>query len=106
MRAFNRQLKKCDSCYSRAAECRESMEELEMSCNDTLLPIEIDAVKDFLAKIHDLRKNMLEELKGALQEGKILLDGLKKIASEGTLDSRPDNIKDEAEYGNWLYLYV
>ncbi|RLU22075.1 hypothetical protein DMN91_006455 [Ooceraea biroi] len=82
----------------RAAQCRESMEALEMACNDTLLPIEIEAVKDFLSKIQDLRKDMLEALMGALREGKTLLDGLKELANEGTLDSRPDRIKDEANH--------
>ncbi|XP_014485705.1 PREDICTED: uncharacterized protein LOC106750117 isoform X2 [Dinoponera quadriceps] len=82
----------------RAAECRESMDALEMACNDTLLPIEIEAVKNFLSKIQDLRKDMLEALMGALREGKMLLDGLKELANEGTVDSRPDRIKEEAEH--------
>ncbi|XP_072764140.1 uncharacterized protein [Anoplolepis gracilipes] len=82
----------------RATECRESMEALEMACNDTLLPIEIEAVKSFLSKIQDLRKDMLEALMGALREGKTLLDALKELANEGTLDSRPDTIKDEANH--------
>lgn len=75
------------------------MDALEMACNDTLLPIEIEAVKNFLSKIQDLRKDMLEALMGALREGKTLLDGLKELATEGTLDSRPDTIKDEANHG-------
>lgn len=76
------------------------MKALEMACNDTLLPIEIEAVKNFLGKIHDLRKVMLETLMAALQEGKILLDRLKEISNEGTLDSRPDRIKHDADHGN------
>ncbi|XP_051161941.1 muscle M-line assembly protein unc-89 isoform X2 [Leptopilina boulardi] len=82
----------------RAEECKESMKALEMACNDTLLPIEIEAVKNFLGKIHDLRKVMLETLMAALQEGKILLDRLKEISNEGTLDSRPDRIKHDADH--------
>lgn len=78
-----------------------------MACNDTLLPIEIEAVKSFLSKIQDLRKDMLEALMGALREGKTLLDGLKELASEGTLDSRPDRIKDEANHGmRMLHIYL
>lgn len=75
------------------------MEALEMACNDTLLPIEIEAVKNFLSKIQDLRKDMLEALMGALRKGKILLDELKELVNEGTLDSRLDTIKDEANHG-------
>ncbi|XP_011705984.1 PREDICTED: uncharacterized protein LOC105461199 isoform X2 [Wasmannia auropunctata] len=82
----------------RATECRERMEALEMACNDTLLPIEIEAVKSFLSKIQDLRKDMLEALMGALREGKTLLDELKDLVNEGTLDSRLDTIKDEANH--------
>lgn len=73
-----------------------------MACNDTLLPIEIEAVKSFLSKIQDLRKDMLEALMGALREGKTLLDGLKELVNEGTLDSRPDTIKDEANHGMFV----
>ncbi|XP_018360288.1 PREDICTED: titin isoform X3 [Trachymyrmex cornetzi] len=82
----------------RAAECRERMEALEMACNNTLLPIEIEVVKSFLSKIQNLRKDMLEGLMGALREGKTLLDGLKELVNEGTLDSRSDTIKDEANH--------
>lgn len=84
---------------SRAAECKENMDALEMACNDTLLPIEIEAVRNFLSKIQDLRKDMLEALMGALREGKMLLDRLKELANEGTIDSRPDRIKDDANHG-------
>lgn len=70
-----------------------------MACNDTLLPIEMEAVKSFLSKIQDLRKDMLEALMGALRQGKTLLDGLRELVNEGTLDSRPDTIKDEANHG-------
>lgn len=70
-----------------------------MACHDTLLPIEMEAVKSFLSKIQDLRKDMLEALMGALRQGKTLLDGLRELVNEGTLDSRPDTIKDEANHG-------
>jgi hypothetical protein len=75
------------------------MSALEIACNDTLLPIEIESVKNFLKRIHELRKTMLETLMGALKDGKSLLDTLREIANEGTLDSRPDRIKVDAENG-------
>lgn len=76
------------------------MAKLEMSCNDTILPIEIDAVKNFLRKIHETRRTMLESLMGALQEGRGLLEKLREIEDEGTLDSRPDWIQVEARRGD------
>ncbi|XP_011496100.1 PREDICTED: coiled-coil domain-containing protein 141-like [Ceratosolen solmsi marchali] len=82
--------------HCRASECRESMNALEISCNDKLLPIEIESVKNFLKKIHELRKTMLEKLMGALKDGKSLLDRLREIKNEGTIDSRPDRIKADA----------
>lgn len=85
--------------FSRAEEFRLNAKSLEITCNDTLLPIEIDLVKKFLTKIHDLRKAMLNSLMGALQEGRALLDCLREIAKEGTLDSRPDRIKADADNG-------
>ena len=42
---------------------------------------------------------MLENLMSALKEGKALLDRLREIANEGSLDSRPDRIKADADSG-------
>lgn len=92
--------------FSRAEECKEKMKALEIACNDTLLPIDIEVVKSFLKKIHELRKVMLETLMGSLKDGKILLDKLRDIANEGTLDSRPDRIKSDAmngKHGNIVF---
>ncbi|XP_057334956.1 titin isoform X6 [Microplitis mediator] len=80
----------------RAEEFKVNAKALEKACTDTLLPIEIEVVKKFLTRIHDLRKAMLSSLMGALQEGRTLLDCLREIANEGTLDSRPDRIKADA----------
>ncbi|XP_044588390.1 uncharacterized protein LOC123267682 isoform X4 [Cotesia glomerata] len=80
----------------RAEEFKVNAVALEKACTDTLLPIEIEVVKKFLTRIHDLRKAMLSSLMGALQEGRTLLDCLREIANEGTLDSRPDRIKADA----------
>lgn len=77
---------------------------LEMVCNDTNLPIEIDSVREILQRIHELRKVMLETLMGALKEGKNLLDKIREIANEGTLDSRPDRIKIEADNGMQVHI--
>lgn len=85
--------------FSRAEEFKVNAIALEKACTDTLLPIEIEVVKKFLTRIHDLRKAMLSSLMGALQEGRTLLDCLREIANEGTLDSRPDRIKADANNG-------
>lgn len=75
------------------------MEQLESACQDVPVPIEIEAVKQLISKIHAMKRSMLETLSSTLQEGKTLLEKLKRLASEGTLDSRPDNIRVSAERG-------
>lgn len=75
------------------------MEQLELICLDGPIPIEIDAVKELLSKLHAGKRAMLEALMATLQEGKQLLEKLRILAQEGTTDSRPDNIKPSAERG-------
>jgi len=75
------------------------MRALEIACQDSTLPVDIDTVKQFLTKLHDLRKLVLESLMAALQDGKLLLEKLKDLSAEGTLDSRPGHIKTSAEFG-------
>ncbi|PNF38127.1 hypothetical protein B7P43_G14605, partial [Cryptotermes secundus] len=73
------------------------MRALEIACQDPALPVEIDAVKQLLTKLHDLKRLMLESLMASLQDGKLLLEKLRELSTEGTLDSRPDHIKTSAE---------
>ncbi|KAK6627495.1 hypothetical protein RUM44_009973 [Polyplax serrata] len=77
--------------------CVKKMEQLELICLDGPIPIEIDAVKELLSKLHAGKRAMLEALMATLQEGKQLLEKLRILAQEGTTDSRPDNIKPSAE---------
>jgi hypothetical protein len=78
------------------------MRALEIACQDPSLPVEIDAVKQLLTKLHDLKRLTLESLMASLQDGKLLLEKLKELTSEGTLDSRPDHIKTSSEHGKDL----
>lgn len=87
--------------HTRAQEFFERMDALENSCTDTVIPIEIDAVKSFLNTIHDLRRAVLEALMGALQAGNSLLGKLKELGAEGTLDSRPERIRTSVNRGEY-----
>ncbi|KAJ4429613.1 hypothetical protein ANN_21799 [Periplaneta americana] len=92
---------------SRAEDCVDRMRALEIACQDSSLPVEIDAVKQLLTKLHDLKRLMLESLMSSLQDGKLLLEKLREISTQGTLDSRPDHIKTSSEYAisqveHWL----
>ncbi|XP_066996542.2 titin isoform X1 [Anabrus simplex] len=92
---------------SRAVDCTDKMRALEMACQDTSLPVEIEAVKKLLSRLHDLKRLMLESFMFTLQDGKALLERLKEIANLGTLDSRPGRIRTSASYAvsqveHWL----
>ncbi|KAG8223451.1 hypothetical protein J437_LFUL001943, partial [Ladona fulva] len=96
--------------HSRAEECLERMNQLETECHREDVEFneeDPDSVKAALTRLHDMRKGMLESLAGALQEGKALLGKTREIAACGTLDSRPDKIRSNAEYAvsqveHWL----
>lgn len=93
------------SYHQKADDCHDKMKALEMACNDTMIPIEIDAVKNFLTNIHDMRRAVLESLMLALQQGTALLDKLKELAEQGTLDSRPQKIKIPVQQGkNFVFV--
>lgn len=85
--------------HTKAQEFFLTMDQLEESCRDTVVPIEIEAVKSFLTMIHDLRRSLLESLMGALGTGNSLLGKLKELGAEGTLDSRPDRIRPSVNRG-------
>lgn len=90
-------------------QCLQRMEVLDALCRDQELPIQIDAVKEALTEIHDLRRSVLESVMAALQEGGHLLDHLKDLNNIGTLDSRPGQIKPSVgsaikQVENWLEM--
>lgn len=87
--------------HRRAQDFFEKMDQLEASCKETVIPVEIEAVKDFLTTIHEQRRALLESLMGALQAGNSLLAKLKELGAEGTLDSRPDRIRTSVNRGNF-----
>ncbi|KAE8746085.1 hypothetical protein FOCC_FOCC007209, partial [Frankliniella occidentalis] len=106
--------------HSRAEECTERMLALQLACTASTAPMhtvnlntvaecesECESLKVRLAKIHDLRRAMLETLMLALTDGKTLLELLRGIAAEGSVDSRPDTMRVSTEYAisqveHWL----
>lgn len=88
--------------HERANDFFDKMNELEASCTDALVPVEREAVKNFLTKIHEQRRALLEALNSALQAGNLLIGKLKELGAEGTLDSRPDRIRTSVNRGDTL----
>ena len=78
-------------------ECYGKMSSLEVACRDTMLPIEVDAVRDFLEKFKFFRTDVLSVIMNALTIGNQLLEQLKEVANIGTLDSRPKQIQVESD---------
>lgn len=85
--------------HSRADAYEQAMRAMEAACRDTTLPLEAAAVKDLLTTLHELRRESLETLVPALQEGQLLLDKLRDLANKGTVDSRPGQLRNNALHG-------
>ena len=83
--------------FERLGECYGKMSALEVACRDTMIPIEVEAVKDFLEKFKNLRMEVLSAVMNPLTVGTQLLDQLREIVNAGSLDSRPDQILDESK---------
>lgn len=83
--------------FERLGECYGKMSSLEVACRDTMIPIEVEAVRDFLEKFKHLRIDVLAAIMNPLTVGNQLLEKLKQIADAGTLDSRPDQIYEESK---------
>jgi hypothetical protein len=83
--------------FERLGECYGKMSSLEVACRDTMIPIEVEAVRDFLEKFKHLRMEVLSSIMNPLTVGNQLLEKLKDVVNVGTLDSRPDQILDDSK---------
>lgn len=83
--------------FERLGECYGKMSALEVACRDTMIPIEVDSVREFLEKFKHLRMEVLSAIINPLTVGNQLLQELKNIANVGSLDSRPDQILEESK---------
>lgn len=82
--------------FERLGECYGKMSALEVACRDTMIPIEVEAVRDFLEKFKHLRMEVLSSIMNPLTVGNQLLEKLKDVVNVGSLDSRPDQILEES----------
>nr|XP_029725941.1 muscle M-line assembly protein unc-89-like isoform X7 [Aedes albopictus] len=82
--------------FERLGECYGKMSSLEVACNDTMIPIEIEAVREFVESFKILRTEMLSSISAALKVGNQMLDKLRELSNIGTFDSRPNHIKQDA----------
>lgn len=83
--------------HEKIAVCTAKMSALEVACRDTMIPIEIESVQDFLNRFKQLRIEVLAAVMVALKEGNELLSCLRALANAGTLDTRPDHIRAEVK---------
>ncbi|XP_053952603.1 titin homolog isoform X3 [Anastrepha ludens] len=82
--------------HEKMVQCQRRMDQLEVACIDTMLPIEVAAVQEFLNKFKQLRIDMLTAVMAALKDGNELLSQLKELVNLETLDTRPEHIKRDA----------
>jgi titin len=83
--------------FERLGECYGKMSSLECACRDTMIPIEVDAIREFLEKFKNLRTDVLSAIINPLTCGNQLLEKLRDIVAVGSLDSRPDHIVEESK---------
>ncbi|XP_036337176.1 titin homolog isoform X4 [Rhagoletis pomonella] len=82
--------------HEKMVQCQRRMDQLEVACIDTMLPIEVAAVQEFLNKFKQLRIDMLTAVMAALKDGNELLSQLKELVDLESLDTRPEHIKRDA----------
>ncbi|XP_031348623.1 titin isoform X3 [Photinus pyralis] len=93
--------------HTKADEFFSIVNSLESACADSVVPIQVESIKQYLTNIHDLRRSLLESLMSALKMGNLVLGKLHELGAEGTLDSRPDRIRCSvnraiSQVQNWL----
>ncbi|XP_073838140.1 zormin isoform X4 [Musca autumnalis] len=86
----------CTQFQEKMAQCQRRMDSLEVACIDTMIPIEVAAVQEFLSKFKQLRIDMLTAVMAALKDGNELLAQLQELENLETLDTRPEHIKRDA----------
>uniref|UniRef100_A0A1A9W7E8 Ig-like domain-containing protein n=1 Tax=Glossina brevipalpis TaxID=37001 RepID=A0A1A9W7E8_9MUSC len=86
----------CAQFHEKMLQCQRRMDQLEVACTDTMIPIEVSAVQEFLNKFKQLRIDMLTGVMAALKDGNELLAQLQELESMETLDTRPEHIKRDA----------
>ncbi|XP_058980466.1 uncharacterized protein LOC101894461 isoform X1 [Musca domestica] len=86
----------CTQFQDKMAQCQRRMDSLEVACIDTMIPIEVTAVQEFLSKFKQLRIDMLTAVMAALKDGNELLAQLQELENLETLDTRPEHIKRDA----------
>lgn len=82
--------------HEKLVTCQSKIDALELACRDTMIPMEVEPVEEFLHKFRALRTDVLAAVMATLKDGKDLLTMLREIASEGSLDSRPDHLVFDA----------
>lgn len=82
--------------HEKLVTCQSKIDALELACRDTMIPMEVEPVEEFLHKFRVLRTDVLAAVMATLKDGKDLLTMLREIASEGSVDSRPDYLVGDA----------
>ncbi|XP_064552467.1 uncharacterized protein LOC135438178 isoform X17 [Drosophila montana] len=86
----------CTQFHDKMTQCFRRMDQLELACDESMLPTEVAGVQEFLNKFKQLRIDMLTGVMAALKDGNELLTQLQELEKLETLDTRPEHIKRDA----------
>ncbi|CAG0878666.1 unnamed protein product [Darwinula stevensoni] len=78
---------------TRAEQFNDLLEKAERDFVSAPLPSDVEMARIMTSQHQELKKRMLEGLMYSLQDGQMLLENLRNLESQGTVDSRPDHIR-------------
>ena len=88
--------------FSRAEQFNDLLEKAERDFVSAPLPSDVEMARIMTSQHQELKKRMLESLMYSLQDGQMLLENLRNLESQGTVDSRPDHIRLNVRFGQFL----
>lgn len=94
-----------DPFFRQAEVCMDRIGKLETLCH-SYLPTDVESIKNHLEHIQEVRKSILEALMVALSNGTQLLDVLRDLQTQGTLDSRPGHNQNSISLGTQTFALI
>ena len=87
--------------HRRAQEFFEKSADMLVEFNNIVIPSDSSSVRMLLNQLTERRKGVLAALMSAHQEGQVLLNFLRELGKDGSMDSRPGHIRPQVENGKF-----
>ena len=86
--------------FRRARQYSDALDAAEKMYTDNVMPADAEGARNLLSSLHDHKRAILEASMFTLQEAHALLGRLRNLIQEGgSLDSRPQHIRVNIEFG-------